>query len=149
MKNNEKQFYLVDFQILPEAIKKTIRVKEMLKADTSVTINHAIQTMGISRSAYYKYKNHVETSFDKPKEEAVVFFILMNNDFSLFGRVLRRITKESDEILTINRGLSFEKTVPVTIAFKTKKLPDEIEKLSYSIKKIKGIKEITYMEEET
>lgn len=148
MKNNEKQFYLVDFQILPEAIKKTIRVKEMLKTDMSVTINHAIQTMGISRSAYYKYKNHVETSFEKPKEEAVVFFILMNNDFSLFGRVLRRITKESDEILTINRGLSFEKTVPVTIAFKTKKLPDEIEKLSYSIKKIKGIKEITYMEEE-
>lgn len=121
----------------------------MLKTDTSVTINHAIQTMGISRSAYYKYKNHVETSFDKPKEEAVVFFILiMNNDFSLFGRVLRRITKESDEILTINRGLAFEKTVPVTIAFKTKKLPDEIEKLSYSIKKIKGVKEITYMKEE-
>lgn len=148
MKNNEKQFYLVDFQILPEAIKKTIRVKEMLKTDTSVTINHAIQTMGISRSAYYKYKNHVETSFDKPKEEAVVFFILMNKDFSLFGRVLRRITKESDEILTINRGLAFEKTVPVTIAFKTKKLPDEIEKLSYSIKKIKGVKEITYMKEE-
>ena len=23
MKNNEKQFYLVDFQVLPEAIKKT------------------------------------------------------------------------------------------------------------------------------
>ena len=46
------------------------------------------------------------------------------------------------------RGLAFEKTVPVTIAFKTKKLPDEIEKLSYSIKKIKGVKEITYMKEE-
>ena len=148
MKNNEKQFYLVDFQVLPEAIKKTIRIKESLKNGRVKTINEALSAMNISRSAYYKYKNHVETSFDKPKEEAVVFFILMNNDFSLFGRVLRRITKESDEILTINRGLSFEKTVPVTIAFKTKKLPDEIEKLSYSIKKIKGIKEITYMEEE-
>ena len=31
MKNNEKQFYLVDFQVLPEAIKKTIRIKESLK----------------------------------------------------------------------------------------------------------------------
>lgn len=30
MKNNEKQFYLVDFQVLPEAI-KTIRIKESLK----------------------------------------------------------------------------------------------------------------------
>ena len=64
MKNNEKQFYLVDFQILPEAIKKTIRVKEMLKNDTSATINSAVHSMGISRSAYYKYKNHVDTAFD-------------------------------------------------------------------------------------
>ena len=104
--------------------------------------------MGISRSAYYKYKNHVETAFDKPKEKAVVFFILMNNDFSLFGKVLRRITKEAGEVLTINRGLSFEKTVPVTIAFKTKNLSEEIEKLSVSLKKIKGVKGITFTEEE-
>ena len=148
MKNNEKQFYLVDFQILPEAIKKTIRVKEMLKNDTSATINSAVHSMGISRSAYYKYKNHVETAFDKPKEKAVVFFILMNKDFSLFGKVLRRITKEAGEVLTINRGLSFEKTVPVTIAFKTKNLSEEIEKLSVSLKKIKGVKGITFTEEE-
>ena len=87
-------------------------------------------------------------AFDKPKEKAVVFFILMNNDFSLFGKVLRRITKEAGEVLTINRGLSFEKTVPVTIAFKTKNLSEEIEKLSVSLKKIKGVKGITFTEEE-
>lgn len=35
----EQQFYLVVFSILPEAIKKTIRVKEMLKSGSSGTIN--------------------------------------------------------------------------------------------------------------
>lgn len=29
MKNNEKQFYLVDFQVLPEAIKKTFVLKNL------------------------------------------------------------------------------------------------------------------------
>lgn len=38
----EQQFYLVDFSILPEAIKKTIRVKEMLKSGSSGTINEAV-----------------------------------------------------------------------------------------------------------
>ena len=60
MKNNEKQFYLVDFQVLPEAIKKTIRIKESLKNGRVKTINEALSAMNISRSAYYKYKDHVE-----------------------------------------------------------------------------------------
>lgn len=29
MKNNEKQFYLVDFQVLPEAIKKQFALKNL------------------------------------------------------------------------------------------------------------------------
>lgn len=34
MKKKDQQFYLVDLKILPEAIKKTIRVKEMLQDGT-------------------------------------------------------------------------------------------------------------------
>lgn len=55
----EQQFYLVDFSILPEAIKKTIRVKEMLKSGSSGTINEAVHKVNMSRSAYYKYKDHI------------------------------------------------------------------------------------------
>lgn len=61
MKNNEKQFYLVDFQVLPEAIKKTIRIKESLKNGRVKTINEALSAMNISRSAYYKYKRSCGT----------------------------------------------------------------------------------------
>ena len=148
MKTDEKQFYLVDFQILPEAIKKTIRVKEMLKNGTIGTINEAVRSMEMSRSAYYKYKDHVAPAFGKPSERAIVFFIMMSNDFSVLGKVVRRITKEENEILTIDRGIAFEKTVPVTIAFKTKDLPAAIEILSEAIRKIKGVKQLMFTEKE-
>lgn len=70
----EQQFYLVDFSILPEAIKKTIRVKEMLKSGSSGTINEAVHKVNMSRSAYYKYKDHV-ASADDDKEDRVVGII--------------------------------------------------------------------------
>ena len=38
MKKKDQQFYLVDLKILPEAIKKTIRVKEMLQDGTCGSI---------------------------------------------------------------------------------------------------------------
>lgn len=43
MKKKDQQFYLVDLKILPEAIKKTIRVKEMLQDGTCGSINEAVK----------------------------------------------------------------------------------------------------------
>ena len=58
-KENGQKFYLVSEDILPEAIKKTIKVKELLKHHQGQTIHEAVQKMDLSRSAYYKYKDHV------------------------------------------------------------------------------------------
>jgi chorismate mutase len=42
MNKEKQQFYLVDLKILPEAIKKTIKVKEMLENGASSSINEAV-----------------------------------------------------------------------------------------------------------
>ena len=49
--DKEHKFYLVREDILPEAIKKTIKVKEILKRHQTRTINEAVQMMDLSRSA--------------------------------------------------------------------------------------------------
>ena len=54
--DSNHKFYLVREDILPEAIKKTIKVKEILKHHQTRTINEAVRMMDLSRSAYYKYK---------------------------------------------------------------------------------------------
>ena len=52
--NRKGTFYLVKEEILPEAIKKTIRIKEILKKGEARTINEAVEMVDLSRSAYYK-----------------------------------------------------------------------------------------------
>ena len=69
MKKKDQQFYLVDLKIRPEAIKKTIRVKEMLQDGTCGSINEAVKKVDISRSAYYKYKDHVPPAFETEKDK--------------------------------------------------------------------------------
>jgi chorismate mutase len=144
MKNNEKQFYLVDFQVLPEAIKKTIRIKESLKNGRVKTINEALSAMNISRSAYYKYKDHVEAV----KERSITYFIMMQNDFSLLNKIMRKIKKENNDVLSINSGVAFGENVPTIISFKTKMTLADINLLAESIRRIKGIIRIVVSEEE-
>lgn len=152
MKNNEKQFYLVDFQVLPEAIKKTIRIKESFKNGRVKTINEALSAMNISRSAYYKYKDHVEPVTGAVKERSITYFIIMQSDFSLLNKVLnkvmRKIKKENNDVLSINSGVAFGENVPTIISFKTKMTLADINLLAESIRRIKGIIRIVVSEEE-
>lgn len=144
MKNNEKQFYLVDFQVLPEAIKKTIRIKESLKNGRVKTINEALSAM----NAYYKYKDHVEPVTGAVKERSITYFIMMQNDFSLLNKIMRKIKKENNDVLSINSGVAFGENVPTIISFKTKMTLADINLLAESIRRIKGIIRIVVSEEE-
>ena len=54
-KPKKDKFYLVQEDILPEAIKKTIKVKEILKLGEVKTINEAVEKMDLSRSASVSY----------------------------------------------------------------------------------------------
>lgn len=139
----EQQFYLVDFSILPEAIKKTIRVKEMLKSGSSGTINEAVHKVNMSRSAYYKYKDHVASADDDKEDRVVVLFIIMQDDMAVFGRILRRIAKEKQEVLSVNRTKISEKLYSSVITLKTKESAEDMESLYEALKETKGIQSST------
>ena len=51
-------FYLVREEILPEAIKKTIKVKEILKRGEIRTINEAVEKMGLIAGCCQHYHFH-------------------------------------------------------------------------------------------
>lgn len=150
MKKKDQQFYLVDLKILPEAIKKTIRVKEMLQDGTCGSINEAVKKVDISRSAYYKYKDHVEykdhvaPAFETEKDKIVVLFLVMSDDFAVFNRVLRRIVKDRNEIISLNRGIPAEKLVAVTITIKTEESLSYLQYLQETIKEMKGIQSLIF-----
>lgn len=139
----EQQFYLVDFSILPEAIKKTIRVKEMLKSGSSGTINEAVHKVNMSRSAYYKYKDHVASADDDKEDRVVVLFIIMQDDMAVFGRILRCIAKEKQEVLSVNRTKISEKLYSSVITLKTKESAEDMESLYEALKETKGIQSLT------
>lgn len=139
----EQQFYLVDFSILPEAIKKTIRVKEMLKSGSSGTINEAVHKVNMSRSAYYMYKDHVASADDDKEDRVVVLFIIMQDDMAVFGRILRRIAKEKQEVLSVNRTKISEKLYSSVITLKTKESAKDMESLYEALKETKGIQSLT------
>ena len=135
-------FYLVKEEILPEAIKKTIKVKEVLKRGEVKTINEAVEKMGLSRSAYYKYKDFVFPFYEASREKIISLSILLEHKAGVLSRVLNTIANDGGSILTINQGIPLQGVANTTFSIETKDLLVDMEALLDKLRMIDGVKRL-------
>lgn len=147
MLKDDKLFCRVDVHILPEAIKKTIRAKELLRSGSCKTINEAIKAVGISRSAYYKYKDHVAPAFDENNIHFKVICIAMQEDFVLFSKLLRKINREKNTVISLSSNRLSSELIALTIIVNSDMLQEDFNRLIQELKDIKGIHSLTVQEE--
>ncbi|MDF2501103.1 MAG: hypothetical protein K0Q77_1817 [Anaerosporomusa subterranea] len=135
-------FYLVREEILPEAIKKTIKVKELLKKGEVRTINEAVEKMELSRSAYYKYKDFVFPFYEASKEKIVTLALLLEHKQGVLSRVLNTIANDRASVLTINQGIPLQGVANATISLETADLVIDLEALLDKLRMIDGVKRL-------
>ncbi len=141
-KRNEK-YYLVQENILPEAIKKTIKVKEILRKGQAKTINEAVERMDLSRSAFYKYKDHVRPFYDTSVGKIATISVSMDNEPGMLSHILNVIANSNASILTINQNIPLEGVARVSIAFETKEMDGSLQSLIENMEKIEGILKVS------
>ncbi|SDD38879.1 ACT domain-containing protein [Sporomusa acidovorans] len=135
-------FYLVREEILPEAIKKTIKVKELLKRGEARTINEAVEKMELSRSAYYKYKDYVFPFYEASKEKIVTIALLLEHKSGVLSRVLNTVANEHGSVLTINQGIPLQGVANATISIETADLSIDLEAMLDKLRMIDGVKRL-------
>ena len=142
MKNTTSSFYLVREEILPEAIKKTIRVKALLKRGDVRTINEAVKKMDLSRSAYYKYKDYVFPFYEASKNKIITLTFLLDNEKGVLSSVLNTVSEHSGNVLTINQGIPLQGVASTTMAIETDKLTVELETLLAKLRSLGGVRRL-------
>ena len=140
--SEKSTFYLVREEILPEAIKKTIKVKEILKRGEIKTINEAVEKMGLSRSAYYKYKDFVFPFYEASKEKIITLSLLLEHKSVVLSKVLNTVADDSGSIMTINQGIPLQGVANTTISIETKHLTVDLEALLDKLRMIDGVKRL-------
>ena len=141
-KDTNHKFYLVQEDILPEAIKKTIKVKEILKHHQTKTINEAVKKMDLSRSAYYKYKDFVFPFYDVTQGKIVTLSIIIFDKPGSLSQVLNAIASNNGSVLTINQGIPLQGIANVAISVETKDMKCTIENLIKKLEKLSGVSKV-------
>lgn len=97
-------YYIVDAEALPEIFRKVVDARRMLDTGEAETVNQAVQLAGISRSAFYKYKDAVRPFQDMLHGRIVTFQIMLKDEPGILSHVLNLFAGSGANILTINQG---------------------------------------------
>ncbi|WP_088226624.1 ACT domain-containing protein [Desulfosporosinus sp. FKB] len=142
MVGKTNDFLIVSKDILPEAILKTAKAKELLVKGDVYTINEAVERVGLSRSAYYKYKDGVFPFYEASREKILTISLILENKAGVLSHVLNFIASLKGNVLTINQGIPLQGIANVSISLETAGMDDIPENLLNGLGKITGVRKI-------
>ncbi len=141
----DRTYYLVAVECLPQVLRKTVQVKEMLRKHPALTINEAVRRVGISRSAFYKYKDSIFPFAEATRGRIVTFFLLLEHRTGVLSKVLNRIAAAQGNILTINQGIPLQGVANVSISFETGAMEEPVESLVKRLEETDGVRRLEMM----
>lgn len=142
MVEKTNDFLIVSKNILPEAIIKTAKAKELLVKGDVDTINDAVEQVGLSRSAYYKYKDGVFPFYEASREKIITISLSLENKAGVLSCVLNFIASVKGNVLTINQGIPLQGIANVSISIETAGMADTPENLISGLGNIDGVRRI-------
>lgn len=122
-------YYIVEADALPEIFRKVVEARRMLDTGEAETVNQAVQLTGISRSAFYKYRDAVRPFQDMLHGRIVTFQIMMKDEPGILSQVLNFFADSGANILTINQGLPINGCAVVTVNAETSGLRGSLQEL--------------------
>ena len=129
------KYYLIDSSILPEVYSKVIKAKNLLLSGEASSVSSAVKMAGISRSAYYKYKDSI-FEYNAQGEETVTINARLEDNAGVLGAVVSELYLFGANILSVNQSAPINSVANVSI---TVRLPEKEGKSDLMIEKISSL----------
>lgn len=136
-----ERYVVVREDILPEAIVKTIRAKEMLRRGEAATVHEATERIGLSRSAFYKYKDGVHMLNQFERERIVTISMDLEHRSGVLSKVLGLVAGSEGNVLTIHQSIPLQEMANVVISVETSRMDVELAELVEAIRRQDGVRQ--------
>ena len=126
-------------EALPEIFIRVAEAKRMMQTGEAETVGAATKLAGISRSAFYKYKDAVQPFNDMKSEHIITFYTLLKDVSGTLSRVLNVFAASGANILTINQSIPTNGCAAVTISAETSGMEKSLEQLIGDISSLENV----------
>ena len=120
-------YYVVESSALPEVFLKVAEAKRLLSTGEVKTVNEATHLTGISRSAYYKYRDAVMPFQHMMSGRVITFQLLLQDETGNLSKLLNIFAEHYANIMTINSIVPTNGCAVVTVSAETMNLTIPVE----------------------
>jgi len=134
-----KKYYIVLADALPEVFVKVAEAKRMLQVGEVRTIGEAASAVGISRSAFYKYKDAVRPFQNMKAGQILTFYALLKDSPGVLSHYLSIFAGSGANILTINQGIPTNGCAGVTVSAETSEMAEGLDEMIARVSGTDGV----------
>ena len=111
----------------------------MLQTGEAGTVGEAARLVGISRSAFYKYKDAVRPFTDMKTDRIVTVYAMLKHNKGVLSNVLDIFANSGANILTINQSVPTNGCAAVTISAEISDVAGDLNDLFSAVSEADGV----------
>ncbi|HBT65344.1 MAG TPA: ACT domain-containing protein [Ruminococcaceae bacterium] len=134
---------LIDAAVLPEIFVRVLDAKEMLASGKAATAAQAARSAGISRSAFYKYKDAVFPYDTQEAGKIMTVHAELSDQPGILSGVLSAFAAAGANILTVNQNIPTEGKALVSISARIDRLTVPIEEFIRALSVTAGVERVS------
>lgn len=133
------KYYIIESAVLPEVFLKVAEAKRLLDTGEVSTVNDATRRTGISRSAFYKYRDAILPFSNMMTGRIVTFQLTLHDEPGVLSLILGCFARRHANILTINQTIPTNGVALATVTAETAHMDIPLEELLAELQATNGI----------
>lgn len=142
LQKDKETFYLVRSDILPESMHKTLVAKKLIESREVESVQEAVATVQLSRSAFYKYKDAIFPFNAMMKQRIMTVSVHLQHRQGILSALLSYIAQNRGNVLTINQSIPLQGTANVTISIETAQMTIAATQFADGLKQLDGVQKV-------
>lgn len=110
------KMFLVSAQVLPTVFQRVVEAKRLLAVGRVRSLSEAAKVTGISRSALYKYKDHVFPYDGDLDRDVVTVSVYLEDRPGVLSSLIDCFSREGANILTVNQNIPADGVAPASVS---------------------------------
>lgn len=137
-----KNYYLVTEHAIPEVLIKVVNAKKLIESGRAASVQEATESVGISRSSFYKYKDDILPFHDTTKGTTITLSVQMDDEPGLLSDVLKSIAAFKANILTIHQSIPINGIASLTISIQVLSETEDVSKMVDAMNAQNGVQSV-------
>ena len=133
------KYYVLREKAVPEVLLKVMEAKRLLDSGKAESVQLATETVGISRSSFYKYKDDIFPYYANRKGATATLVVQLDDEPGLLSLILKAVAEINGNILTIHQSLPVNGIASLVISIDLLGESEDADRMKEAIEAIDGV----------